>query len=267
MSSFDFKVLEGTEIDYAIVNEVLLGELVGCLFRGAIARSDCQEICKRYERSPFVSIRPDTNAGYLGAFHHDKSLSQYLEDIRTTAPHLDRLFDGLTDPIARIEAGLTALLEPAGKRLKNLKCGRYEANRFIIRSWQTDKDYALDPHEDQAQCFDPRQLDLGLHALGDVPLVAANLCFVNGEGGGLLIWNFKPTHEDRSRLATHVLGYPYPKEILDGYEVVTEEIRTGDVYFFDARYVHAVGKAERNSRICAALMLAYDQQNEIIRWT
>lgn len=266
IESARFLLLDKSNIDPSAIRSVLGGQVVACIFRKAISPFVCESICKEFLRHPLTACRPDAEAYYLGAYHFDKTLADYVAQSRTTRDaisHFSSLFPELN---ASAGSAFRAILKESGLNARLAACEGEEVNPFILRRWAYEGNYTLDPHEDEAQCSDPRQLGFEVQAAVGRPIVAANACLCNGTGGELVIWNYRPTAEDRKRLGTENCGYPYSPEVLKEKERLVVTIQAGDLYFFDGGYVHAVG-AISAPRTTAAFFLGTLPDGTVLQWT
>lgn len=266
IESTRFLLLDKSNIDPSAIRSVLSGQVVACIFRKAISHFVCESICKEFLRHPLTACRPDAEAYYLGAYHFDKTLADYVAQSRTTRDaisHFSSLFPELN---ASAGSAFRAILKESGLNARLAACEGEEVNPFILRRWAYEGNYTLDPHEDEAQCSDPRQLGFEVQAAVGRPIVAANACLCNGTGGELVIWNYRPTAEDRKRLGTENCGYPYSPEVLKEKERLVMTIQAGDLYFFDGGYVHAVG-AISAPRTTAAFFLGTLPDGTVLQWT
>lgn len=144
-----------------------------------------------------------------------------------------------------------------------------KAARFVMREWTGIGEYALLPHEDEAQCRSPKQRGFEIQDAARNAIAAVNMCLENGNAGRLHYWNIQPDDASRDALGLTYTGSPYPLEALHGVEKLVVEIRPGDVYCFNGKAVHAVeslaGAHDRRSTI--SYLMARLDAGTVIQWT
>lgn len=261
-----FILLDKNSVDPLAIQSVLDGQVVACIFRKAISLFTCESICREFLQHPLTARRSDAEAFYLGAYHFDKTSATYAQQSRATRDAISHFSDLFPELNASAGDAFRATLRENGVNARLATCDGEAVNPFILRRWAYEGSYTLDPHEDEAQCSDPRQLGFEAQAAVGRPIVAANACLCNGSGGELVIWNYRPAAEDRKRLGTENSGYPYPSELLQEKERLVVRVQAGDLYFFDGRYVHAVG-AISAPRTTAAFFLGTLPDGTVLQWT
>jgi len=265
-----FRFVERNEFDPALVAEVIEGRLAGVIFRRMIPADDCLQIARnfwahdnRYER------KGPPPAAYLGTYHYGKDLDKYLDEAAYFNPTLSQVFDGATDWYNGFLSSTAQELAKTGSTLRLARHLEREAGHFVMRSWEDAGAYALQPHDDAAQCQAPNQAGFEIQAAASNSLVAVNMCLENGRRGHLHYWNIMPDDESRDRLGLTYTGYPYPLEAFDSVTKIVLPIRPGDVYCFNGKAVHAVEAIGEVgvSRASIAFLLARLDPRTVIHWT
>ncbi|MFM9368726.1 hypothetical protein [Streptomyces sp. Da 82-17] len=252
------------------VVDVLRGDLLGVVFRQAVSAEVCATLAERFRSSPALRVRgSDAPGHYLGAYHYHKTTEGYLDESAAARAALTRVLDLPDDPLARIRAQLGRVLAEDGVTFRTARHAGREAGLALIRSWHGRGAFALAPHEDRAQCREPRQADFEIQRIADRPVGAMNLCLENGTGGRLRVWDLEPDDALRDRLGLTYTGSPYPMAELDGVESCTLDVGPGDVYFFNGAHVHAV-EPERDPaarRTTLSGLLGFIDERTVVSWT
>ena len=268
----DFHIKETDVFDPADFISILEGDLLGVMMRDYVSATDCATICKNFETYDGRYTRgADAPAIYAGTYHYHKELAQYFDEAEAANRTLPKLFDRAADPVARFRAGMQAALDARGRAFRSARWNNQDACQFVMRKWTDTGSFSLKPHDDEAQCKDPRQSEFEIQeALAENALCAINICLQNDEGGQLRIWNIRPDDATRARLGLETTGSPYPTELLADVPYVDIAIRPGDLYAFDGRYVHAVtqlGAGGGATRATLAFLLAHKGRDETIQWS
>ncbi|HSS78759.1 MAG TPA: hypothetical protein VLV54_18715 [Thermoanaerobaculia bacterium] len=266
-----FNFEEAFDFDPDLLVRVLRGKLAGVIFRKLITPDICQQIVANFWASSALRKRTDAvPASYVGTFHYGKALETYLLESESTREGVGRLFEGTKNVVQKL---LGELGEQLKKEEVDLRLARYQgrsAGAMLVRSWQNDGKFSLNPHEDGAQLRTTLQAGFEIEKVAAYSPVAANFCLANSESGGELhFWNWKPTDDDRRRLGLLETGYPYPPELLENIDRMVIPIRTGDAYFFNGGHIHAVGtKASSGSlRLTISFLMGFSDPNTVIYWT
>ncbi|NBE50754.1 hypothetical protein GUY60_04775 [Streptomyces sp. YC537] len=240
------------------------------VFRGAVPAAVCSTIAERFRTSPGRRVRgADAPGHYLGAYHYHKTTAGYLDESAAHRAELDRVLDVPGDPLTLIRSELGRVLAEDGVTFRPARHAGREAGAALIRSWHGRGEFALAPHEDQAQCTEPRQADFEIQQVVGRPIGAMNVCLENGRGGRLRIWDTRPDDATRDRLGLTYTGSPYPLASLDGVETCHLDIGPGDIYFFNGAHVHAV-EPERDAtarRTTLSGMLGFIDERTVVSWT
>ncbi|MEU2611441.1 hypothetical protein ABZ570_07640 [Micromonospora sp. NPDC007271] len=261
-----FRVHDSAERGLGPVEDVLRGRRLGAVLRGYAAQDEVAEILARFRASPAVRRR-DTEAPseYLGAYHYHKPPARYLAESAEVAGEVARVLEFEGSPWRRFWSHLDEHLADAGVTLRPATLDGADSCRGLVRTWVSDGEFALVPHEDAAQCRDPRQDGFEIGAAAD-GICAVNLCLANGGGGGLLIWNVVPDDATRARFGTTVDGGPYPPAALQAHRRLRLDVRPGDLYIFNSGHIHAVERHEE-FRATAASLLGFVDEKTVVRWT
>jgi hypothetical protein len=230
----------------------------------------CQELTTRFWASSARRARgTDAPGYYIGAYHYHKTTSAYLAQAADAEGPLDAVLDIPGEPLAVLRQGLSEALEKEGIEFRTARHEGREAGRAVLRSWHGQGDFALAPHEDEAQCSEPQQADFEIQRVVGYHVVGLNICLENGAGGRLGVWNVRPNDEDRLRLGVRYAGSPYPVEFLEGAEVMWIDINPGDVYLFNSAHIHAV-EPETDvtaQRTTMSAMLGFIGERSVVSWT
>lgn len=265
-----FRFVEAEKLDPSLIFDVLEGNLAGVVFRDLIPQSDRTKIAENFRRHPNLYKRgSDAPALYLGSYHYNKELDHYLSEAEHFDGLLNHLFEGASNWHEIMSSSLREALAPYGRTLRLARYEGREAARFVMREWTDAGEYALLPHEDEAQCRSPKQRGFEIQGAARNALAAVNMCLENGNAGRLHYWNIMPDDASRDALGLTYTGSPYPLDALDGIEKLVVEIRPGDVYCFNGKAIHAVeslaGSHDRRSTI-SYLMAKLDSET-VIQWT
>jgi hypothetical protein len=267
-SSKNFCLKALSRFDASELLDVIDGLSTACIARDFISSSVIFEAVNEFWNSPGLQTREDADASFVGAYHFGKSLQEYLKQTEAQKIFVENLSRAAADPIKTVINALRQQLERRGESLRPAAHFGIESNSFVMRSWQYEGEYALDPHEDAAQLSSPDQKGFEVQSV-EGPLISVNLCFENGVGGDLRIWNVQPNESDRVTFGTTVRGYPYAERLLASVPSMNVVVRPGDLYCFDARNVHAVlspiKRGER--RTTMAFLIARLNKSNFIYWT
>jgi hypothetical protein len=265
-----FRFAEAGKLESDLLLEVIEGKLAGVIFRDLIPASDRKKIAENFRIHPHLYKRgSDAPALYLGSYHYNKELDHYLSEAALFDGLLDRVFEGTSNWHKIVSDTVREALAPHGGTLRMARHEGREAARFVMREWTGIGEYALLPHEDEAQCRSPKQRGFEIQAAARNAIAAVNMCLENGNAGKLHYWNIMPDDASRDALGLTYTGSPYPLESLHGVEKLVVEIRPGDVYCFNGKAVHAVeslaGAHDRRSTI--SYLMARLDAGTVIQWT
>ncbi|MGW2317453.1 hypothetical protein [Streptomyces sp. NPDC001680] len=265
-----FAFREYREFDAATVVDVLRGRALGVVFRGMVPARTCARITERFWRSPARRTRgADAPGEYVGSYHYHKTTDAYLAEAAVAEPGLREILDVPGDPLAHIRAELARVLGGEGVVFRSARHDGREAGTALLRSWHGKGRFALAPHEDEAQCGEPRQTGFEIQRVVGNPVGAMNLCLENGSGGRLVVWDTRPDRTVRERLGLVHTGSPYPMDHLDGFKSLYLDIAPGDVYFFNGAHVHAVEPETdpEARRTTLSGLLGFIDEQTVVSWT
>lgn len=254
--------------DASAIQDIFADKAIGVRFPGALSIEDCNAIIASFMASPGRYTRdPSVPADYLGAFHYGKILSTYLDEAESSRLLLSDLFKNARNPQKEF---LDKFLLDAGNdaSIRLASYGDREACPFVIRSWSDTGDYSLKPHEDESQCEDPRQRGFEIQGAAANGLISVNICLHNTGGGDLHIWNIQPDKACKRALGLEYTGYPYRPQDLEEIDHIETSIKTGDIYCFNSKYIHAVGPTVGLDprRITLAFMIGRKHAENFVYW-
>lgn len=274
LSKSKFKVLETDELSVSKIADVIDGQLLGVVCHNYVKSGQRELICENFWKHEGRYTRgADAPAEYLGVYHYGKALLDYLAQSKLSNATLASLFTGVDDPVARLRTELSAELSRRSRVLRLAHHNGMDASSFVMRSWVGSQNFALAPHEDAAQCADPLQNGFEIQPAAATNAIAAvNICLQNGEGGKLRIWNIRPDNAARAALGLEITGSPYPVSLLDDFDFIDVDIKPGDLYVFDGRFLHAVTSLNKSAsapgaRATIAFLMANLGKDETISWT
>jgi hypothetical protein len=262
-----FTFAEREKFDPADVVAVLRNEILGVIFRSVIDIDIRSKLGQRFWDNPKTKRREDAPAYFLGTYSFDKSIQTYLDESNDVRSSIAALLDAeASSPLVWFRNGLVHELEPQGISLRVAELDGQQACLALMRSWSADGMFSLSPHEDLAQCLDPRQAGFDAQRVPNYEVCSVNMCLANDGGGRLVLWNVRPDDASRKRLGIEFTGFPYPVPCLAGFDELHVDVRPGDVYVFNGAYVHAVEAAQGRRTNIAFFMGFYDAQT-VITWT
>jgi hypothetical protein len=265
---FRFAEYDGFRPDAVV--DVLRGRVAGAMFRGMVPPPTCAELARRFWASPARRVRGVEAPGYfLGTYHYHRTIDEYLDETERVSAALDDVLDVPGDPLTVFYGGLADVLAGAGVTVRLAAHEGRQACRALLRSWHGQGEYSLKPHEDLAQCTEPKQRDFEIQRVAGHHVVGLNICLENGAGGRLAFWNIRPDPAAKRRLGLHYTGSPYPIETLAGIDMLWLEVNMGDVYVFNSAHVHAVERGADDSaqRTTLAGMLGFIDDKTLVSWT
>ncbi len=275
----NFRVVE---IDPTKGSELLTEQLLSkdtdgypiCVIRGAVDREICSTIEANFWRLIAVSAetRPKDEVvavAQIGAHQFGKSGHQYLSMAKSTEQLIAELFVGLTEQqvsSALFEDFMVSGLSRRGISFRAARAFGMQSSRCAARSWKVPGKYALLPHEDFSQLLSARADHFEISTIESV--TAYNLCVANPGGSRLHVWNVDPSPSSKTELGLQGVGYPYPLDLLNGYEKLEVELGSGDAYFLRSNFVHAVVSTGVDGRITLGRFLGrLADVNTFVYWT
>lgn len=265
---FNFK--EQGRLNAETVFNVLSGKLAGCIFRNIIPNEVCKKISNNFWNNSALKQRDDeVPAFYVGSYHYEKKLEEYLTECADTGERIFDLFRGTENIFNQFIALLGSFLKENNITLRQAKHNGKKAGTFLMRSWCNSGSYVLKPHEDLSQCCNPDQKKFEIQETVNHEIVAVNICLENGEKGNLHYWNIQPDLMSRKKLGLEITGYPYPEPLLEQYKKLIIPIKSGDVYCFNGKNIHAVDELRGNDskRSTISFLMGFKDKNTVIYWT
>jgi hypothetical protein len=265
-----FRFLEADNITPSMVMDVLNGRQLGVVFRDVVPPSVLQALIANFTTSPGCQTRgADAPGEYLGAYHYNKTIGEYLDQTDAVRADLDAALDVPAEPLRLLRQQLREAFALSGISLRPACHGGREACAGIFRSWHGNGRFALAPHEDRGQCESPKQAGFEIQRVAAHVIVGLNVCLENGPGGRLIVWNLRPDEATRARLGVQYTGSPYAAESLAGFERLFLDVRPGDIYLFNSSHVHAVdaGRDTDSRRVTLSMILGFADDETVISWT
>ncbi|SOD91593.1 hypothetical protein [Streptomyces sp. Ag109_G2-15] len=261
-----FRFEERNEFAPELVMDVLRGRLLGVIFHDVIPEDAKKETVARFWGSPGL-LRRDGEPSYcIGSYHWNKSTERYLEDAVKTADSVLNVLDVPNSPWHSFRSAMAEELARYGAGIRIAEHEGAQASAALIRAWDKEGSFALDPHEDEAQCKDPRQAGFEIQRAADHEICAVNMCVEQEEGGRLVVWNIRPDDDSRRALGIEHTGFSYPAETLEEFDVMHLDIRSGDVYVFNGRHVHAVDTC-KGKRTNVSFLMGFVDERSVVTWT
>jgi len=250
--------------------QIINGNKAGVVFRHLISNDVCQKISSNFWKSPKLYTRCyEAPANCVGTFHYAKDLKDYLDQAEESTHFLDRLFGGTVNIFETIISAIGAQLGKNGMTIRLAQHDGRSASPFVVRSWIGGSSYSLLPHEDVAQCSAPNQAGFEIQKAAKNPLVVVNICVENSlNWGNLHYWNIIPNAQCRDSLGLTHKGAPYPESKLVGIEKQVLPMRSGDVYCFNGKAVHAFSSlgSLNDKRATISFFMAKLDDNTVIYW-
>jgi len=205
----------------------------------------------------------------IGAYHYQKSLTNYFNEIKTSKKHTENLFIGADNFLNQLINALSTYFSEKNINFRLAKYKELKASPFVMRSCHAASDFVILPHEDVAQCRTEKQKGFEIEKIPNYEMVALNICVENNNDGELHIWNIQPDDEARRMLNISETGYPYPSYLLTEINKIICPIQVGDLYCFNGRNIHAVKSKIKSEkyRTTITFFMGYIDEQTIIYWT
>ncbi|MFE2104814.1 hypothetical protein ACFXAF_02915 [Kitasatospora sp. NPDC059463] len=261
-----FRLDERDAFDPGAVVDVLRGRRLGVVFRDVIPPAARKESVARFWASPARRHREGEPSHYVGAYHWNKPTGTYLAETAAVLEEVRHVLDVPDSPWRSFRSGLAAELARQDAVLRIAEHGGAQACPALIRAWDKAGRFALEPHEDAAQCTDPRQAGFEIQRVLDHEVCAVNMCVEHEEGGRLVLWNIRPDAASRRRLGIEHTGFSYPADTLAGFDELRLDVRPGDVYVFNGSFVHAVDTSTGN-RTNLSFLMGFTDDRTVVTWT
>lgn len=265
-----FRFAQSDAIAPSLIVDVLRGDRLGVVFRNVVDSDTCEALINNFLTSPGRQRRgADAPGEYLGAYHYNKTIEEYLDQAEAVRHELETALDVPSEPLRVLFQRLAAELDNSGVELRRARHEGRDASPAIFRSWLGQQNFALEPHEDRGQCEDLKQADFEIQKVTRHQILGLNICLDNGPDGRLSVWNVRPDEDSRVRLGVQYTGSPYATEWLEGIEQVHLDIRPGDIYLFNAGHVHAVEPVRdpKSRRVTLSGILGFSDDRTVITWT
>jgi hypothetical protein len=265
-----FRFIECDEVRPSLVIDVLYGRSLGVVFRDVVPPATRDELIRNFLTSPGRLKRgADAPGEYLGAYHYNKTIEEYLDQTDAIKADLNRALDVPFEPLRALYRQLGEALARSGIEFRPARHASREACAGVFRSWLGKRNYALEPHEDRGQCEDPKQVGFEIQQVVAQHILGLNICLDNGPGGRLIVWNLRPDEAARDQLGVRYTGSPYPTDWLTGVDQLALDVRPGDIYLFNAGHVHAVEPVRNGgaSRVTLSGILGFADEKTVISWT
>lgn len=250
-----------------------IGENRLIALRGAVDEADCDRLAEQF--NALIAARGSKRGedGFvrteqIGATQFSHNGASYMREVAVQTPDVLDLFSVL--PAARVaDLFLDRTLEQEfarrGKIYRRAQHGGGVASFAATRKWLRNGEMALHPHDDTAQLLsaaeDGFEIAPGPHT------IAVNLCLADDDKGSeTVLWNCRPSPEQRRDMGLERTGYPYPRDFADAHDSIRVKIRRGDLYFMNASYLHGVENSPTNDRITSGRFITC-VDDKVLSWT
>jgi hypothetical protein len=261
-----FRIEEASELDPALAIDVLAGRRLGVIFRNVIPVAAQKEMAARFWASPALIRRTGEPSYHVGTYHWNKPIGTYLAESAAVTDQVTDVLNVTDSPWHAFRAALAEGLSGQDAMLRLAKMNGEWACPALVRAWNKEGEFALEPHEDEAQCRDPRQAGFEVQQVLGFEVCAVNMCIEHEDGGRLVLWNIRPDDESRRRFGLEHTGFSYPGETLHGIDEIRLDIQAGDIYIFNGRHVHAVD-ANRGNRTAVSFLIGFIDERTVVTWT
>jgi hypothetical protein len=261
-----FRFDEFDAFDPSAVLDVLRGRRFGVMFRDIIPVATQKEMTAKFWESPELTRRRGEPSYHVGTYHWNKTVDAYLAESAHVAQHVMDVLDVTDSPWHAVRDALARELSGQGATLRLAEMDGARACPALIRAWNKEGQFALEPHEDEAQCRDPRQAGFEVQRALDYEVCAVNMCIEHEQGGRLVLWNVRPDDDSRRGLGIEYTGFSYPAAALAGFDQLRVDIEPGDVYVFNGRHVHAVD-ATTGNRTAVSFLMGFVDDHTVVTWT
>src|SRR6185437_470262 len=170
-----FRFVESTELEPSLIADVLRGRQLGVIFRDVVPLETRDEMMSRFLMSPGRKKRgADAPGEYLGAYHYNKTIADYLDQSAAIRSDLEDALDVPGEPLRELRQKIQEMFALEGIGFRSARHEGREACPGIFRSWLGEKQFALDPHEDRGQCEDLKQAGFEIQQVTANQIVAIN---------------------------------------------------------------------------------------------
>ncbi|ODN43291.1 2OG-Fe(II)-dependent halogenase WelO5 family protein [Piscirickettsia litoralis] len=269
--SYNFSIDKFYKFNSSEILQVLKGEKIAAIFKNIVDINSISSILDRFKNNPNTVKRGDIVPAYmLGAFHYGKELDSYFNEVVNYKDSISNVFLDSEHFFEKIIADVSSCLKKQGISLRPARYRGISSNPCVIRScWSDSQGNIILAHEDAAQLYEPAQQGFEIQKCRNYPVLGVNICLQDDTESVLRIWDYRPSEKDRAELGLENKGYPYPFDVLKAYDCIEQEIRAGDLYFFDARNVHAVTSSQGQSgyRTTLSCFMSFVDDTTVIYWT
>lgn len=244
------------------------GELACVCVRRFAGRAGIERILRNFLRLSAERLRTDGVPGtVLGAYHFGRKLEDYFKEAERNSSLLDRLMLGVDDPIRELFRRLKERLGEAGIDFRPAAWRSHVSPPYVLRSWTGRGRYLLEPHDDINQLSDPKQCGFEIQNV-KIP-IGINVCLRNSGGGGeLVVWDVQPSTTIQAECKQGAPGYGYDDATFQRAEKFSVQVREGDAYFLNGRYVHAVtAKPSGGDRVTLSCLAGLLTPALAVQWT
>lgn len=267
---FQFKSTTGAFNPASVLN-VLNGQLAGCMFKRQVTANQRKAIAENFWKHKMLKNREDGVYAYnLGAYHYDKELDTYFEEVKLYEKETKRLFEGTDNIVHNFIDTIRMYVKPLGIDVRLASHQGREASPYRMKCWINNGEYALLPHDDLAQCTSKKQNGFEIQKSVNYNILAVNICIENdsSKGGNLHYWNIQPDQQTKKILGVEETGYPYSPEDLVDFEKLVIPIDCGDIYCFNGKNIHAVEAYQKNQqRTIINFFMSFIDSKTIVYWT
>jgi hypothetical protein len=263
-SYFHFEERQGFSPEEVI--EVLNGKYLGVIYRNVVDTQIVASLLQDFWLNPATSRRSDAPSRFLGTYHFNKSVEDYLAESAEVNPSVERLVKTPGSPWVWFRTAVADRLRRDGVALRVAEMADQKACLALVRSWDAEGEFSLYPHEDMSQCEDPRQAGFEIQHVVNHEVCAVNMCLANGPGGRLVIWNMRPDEATRERLHIRYTGFSYPPAELAGISQLRIDVNAGDIYVFNGAYIHAVERTQ-GVRATISFFIGHLDDQTVATWT
>lgn len=267
-----FNFYESTQLNFNKILQVLKGNLAGCVIRNFVPLDVCKKVEENFWSSSFLKKRQDNvPAYYIGPYHYNKNLEEYIQQAKKARQGLNQLFQGTANFFVEFIMNFSAFLQKENIIVRIAEYNGEKASAFRLLSWPNSTNFSLEPHDDIAQCGTVLQKGFEIQNVRNYEVVAINICLDNdkaGKQGQLHYWNMQPDDQSRKILGIEETGYPYPSYLLSNIEKMILSVFPGDLYCFNGRNIHAVGSNinKENKRLILSFFIGFIDDNTIVYW-
>ncbi|MBL7727059.1 MAG: hypothetical protein JNM68_05210 [Dinghuibacter sp.] len=257
------------EIPVNEICQLLEGNRAVVMVKNFLSKEICHSITENYNHHERQREKDSVPGNYIGAYHYNKNMYDYISEVDKAADLLNSLFADTGNPVRDVQHYLGNEFKQRGFQYRNAQYNGHAAGWAVARKWTDNGAYSLKPHDDVAQLTHHDQREFEIQQVKNNTIVGTNFCLSNSHanGGNLVVWNCCTDDEERARLNISETGYPYPLDYLEPFQRLEVEVEPGDLYFLNSKLVHAVTNQQFNERLTVSFFLGKISNNTIIYWT